>query len=236
MMKSCDGGSAGRPENRLTARSNEPHQALTGVERPRYGARNAARTSAALRRGGEVARDLRGRRRWRAPRPRRAASLQGTSCGVGSISTGPASSRDRRQHARASPRRPDGPASARSARRARRCARRPPRGVRRSSATDERAGAVGRRQRQRLPAARAQPQRRVLELGLRGRKRRSQLPEHLRVGVERVEGRMPLLVRQRRPVSHRKDEGWRSRPASCVRDLTSSLRNTLRRWYSTCSG
>ena len=47
MMKSSDGGSAGRPENRLTARSNEPHHALTGVERPRYGARNAASTSAA---------------------------------------------------------------------------------------------------------------------------------------------------------------------------------------------
>ena len=37
----------GRPENRLTARSNEPHHALTGVERPRYGARKAASTSAA---------------------------------------------------------------------------------------------------------------------------------------------------------------------------------------------
>ena len=27
--------------------------------------------------------------------------------------------------------------------------------------------------------------------------------------------------------------GYESRSASCVRDLTSSLRNTLRRWYST---
>jgi hypothetical protein len=35
MMKSWDGGSADAPENRLTARSNEPHHALTGVERPR---------------------------------------------------------------------------------------------------------------------------------------------------------------------------------------------------------
>ena len=34
-MKSSDGGSAGKPENRLTARSNEPHHAFTGVERPR---------------------------------------------------------------------------------------------------------------------------------------------------------------------------------------------------------
>jgi hypothetical protein len=35
MMKSSDGGSAGCPEKRFTARSNDPHQALTGVERPR---------------------------------------------------------------------------------------------------------------------------------------------------------------------------------------------------------
>jgi len=35
MMKSLDGGSAGSPENRLTARSNDPHHALTGVLRPR---------------------------------------------------------------------------------------------------------------------------------------------------------------------------------------------------------
>jgi len=34
-MKSSDGGFAGSPEKRLTARSNDPHQALTGVERPR---------------------------------------------------------------------------------------------------------------------------------------------------------------------------------------------------------
>jgi hypothetical protein len=47
MMKSSDGGSAGSPEKRLTARSKEPHQALTCVERPRYGARKAASTSAA---------------------------------------------------------------------------------------------------------------------------------------------------------------------------------------------
>jgi hypothetical protein len=34
-MKSSAGGSAGFPENIATARSNVPHQALTGVERPR---------------------------------------------------------------------------------------------------------------------------------------------------------------------------------------------------------
>jgi hypothetical protein len=47
MMKSVDGGSAGRPEKRLTARSKDPHQALTGVADPRYGARISASTSAA---------------------------------------------------------------------------------------------------------------------------------------------------------------------------------------------
>jgi hypothetical protein len=35
MMKSSDGGLADRPEKRFTARSKEPHQALTGVDRPR---------------------------------------------------------------------------------------------------------------------------------------------------------------------------------------------------------
>jgi hypothetical protein len=47
MMKSLDGGSARWPENRLTARSKEPHHAFTGVERPRNAARNSASTSAA---------------------------------------------------------------------------------------------------------------------------------------------------------------------------------------------
>ena len=46
-MKSFDGASTDRPEKRLTARSKVPHQALTGVERPRYGARSVARTRAA---------------------------------------------------------------------------------------------------------------------------------------------------------------------------------------------
>ena len=49
MMKSSDGGSVGLPENRWTARSNAPHQAFTGDERPRNGARNSDRTSAAAR-------------------------------------------------------------------------------------------------------------------------------------------------------------------------------------------
>jgi hypothetical protein len=47
-MKSLAGGSAGRPEKRFTARSNEPHQALTGVDRPRKGARKVLRARLAL--------------------------------------------------------------------------------------------------------------------------------------------------------------------------------------------
>ena len=66
----------------------------------------------------------------------------------------------------------------------------------------ERARPVGCGQRQRLPAADGQPQRRVLELRLRRRQHRGQLPEHLRVGVQRVAGRAPpLVVRQ----LHRRD-------------------------------
>ena len=48
VMKPSEGGvKPVGPENRLTARSNKPHHTLTGLERPRYGARRAARTRAA---------------------------------------------------------------------------------------------------------------------------------------------------------------------------------------------
>ena len=57
-MKSSEGGSEGRPENRLTARSNDPHQALTGVERPRYGARKGGEYQSRLCRYREVGTDL----------------------------------------------------------------------------------------------------------------------------------------------------------------------------------
>ena len=56
---------------------------------------------------------------------------------------------------------------------------------------DDRAGAVGRGQRKRLPAARAQPQGGVLELRLGRGKLHRELSEHLRVRVERVAGRAP---------------------------------------------
>jgi hypothetical protein len=47
MMKSSEEGSTGFPEKNAMARSNVPHHAFTGVERPRYGARNSASASAA---------------------------------------------------------------------------------------------------------------------------------------------------------------------------------------------
>src|SRR5256885_1548554 len=44
MMKSSDGGSAGRPEKKWTARPKVPPPAFTGRDRPRNGARTSART------------------------------------------------------------------------------------------------------------------------------------------------------------------------------------------------
>ncbi len=61
---------------------------------------------------------------------------------------------------------------------------------------DDRPGAVGRRQRRGLPAARGQPQRGVLQLWLLGRQRHCELAEHLRVRVQRVARRVPLLIRR----------------------------------------
>ena len=58
MMNEFAGGSAGSPEYRPTARSKVPHHALTGVERPRYGARAFAEHERGLRRGPEVGVDV----------------------------------------------------------------------------------------------------------------------------------------------------------------------------------
>ena len=82
------------------------------------------------------------------------------------------------------------------ARRGHRCARRRPR-ARAGRARHERAGAVGGGQRQRLPAARGQPQRGVLELRLGRGERDGELAENLRVGVERVAGRLTALGEHR---------------------------------------
>ena len=58
----------------------------------------------------------------------------------------------------------------------------------------DRPGPVRRRQWERLPAARGQPQRCVLELRLGRGQCHRELAEHLSVGVERVAGRRPLVV------------------------------------------
>jgi hypothetical protein len=64
---------------------------------------------------------------------------------------------------------------------------------------DECAGAVGRRQRKRLPAARAEPQGRVLELRLGWGELHRKLSERLRMRMERVAGGAPGSVAQRWP-------------------------------------
>src|SRR4029077_9518619 len=56
---------------------------------------------------------------------------------------------------------------------------------------DKRARTVGRGQRGGLPAARGQPQRGVLKLGLRRRQDHGELAEDLRVGVQGVTGGAP---------------------------------------------
>jgi hypothetical protein len=79
---------------------------------------------------------------------------------------------------------------------------------------DERPGAVGRRQRVRLPAARRQAQRGVLQLRLGRREHGGELAEDLRVRVDRVERRAPRLVGgQGGPVGH----GTQPSAASCAR-------------------
>ena len=65
---------------------------------------------------------------------------------------------------------------------------------------DQRARAVRRRQRLRLPTPGRQPQRGVLQLRLGGRQGNRELSQHLGVRVEGVARRLPPLVRQRRPV------------------------------------
>ena len=64
---------------------------------------------------------------------------------------------------------------------------------------DQRPAAIRGRQRGGLPAARGQPQRRMLKLRLGRGQLGRQLAEHLGMGVERVAGRSPVLVRAPRP-------------------------------------
>jgi hypothetical protein len=75
---------------------------------------------------------------------------------------------------------------------------------------DQRAGAVGRRQRQGLPSASAEAQSGVLELRLWRGERRCELAEDLSMRVQRVAGGAPRFVGKRRPSrghpSHASDE------------------------------
>src|SRR6185437_5434794 len=72
----------------------------------------------------------------------------------------------------------------------------------------ERAGSVRGRERRSLPAAYAQPQGGVLQLRLRRRQLRSELAEHLRVRVQRVARRRPLVVSQRGPDELHGTSAW----------------------------
>ena len=63
----------------------------------------------------------------------------------------------------------------------------------------ERARAVRRRQRKRLPASCTQPQSRMLKLRLGRSKRHRELAEHLCMRVERVTRRAPGVKGKRRP-------------------------------------
>jgi hypothetical protein len=65
---------------------------------------------------------------------------------------------------------------------------------------DERSGVIRSRERSRLPATRGEAKRRVLELGLGRRQQDGELAEDLRVGVEGVARRTPVLVANGRPV------------------------------------
>src|SRR5205807_6946399 len=64
---------------------------------------------------------------------------------------------------------------------------------------DNHPGAVRQRERERLPPACGQPQCGVLKLRLWRRQRGGQLAENLRVRMQRVAGRAPPRVLERRP-------------------------------------
>jgi two-component system response regulator MprA len=93
----------------------------------------------------------------------------------------------------------------------------------------ERARAVWRGQRKRLPAACAQTQRCVLQLGLRGRDRHRQLAQNLRVRVQRVARRAPAIVGgQRRPAA---GHGRRVAAAATGRPMRIQLSFTFARQH-----
>src|SRR5689334_22346367 len=72
---------------------------------------------------------------------------------------------------------------------------------------DQRAGAVGRRQRQGLPPASAEAQSGVLELRLWRGERHREFAEDLSVRVQRVSGGTPRFVGERRPTHGCSNDG-----------------------------
>ena len=200
-MKSFDGGSTGCPENRLTARSKLPHHAFTGEERPRYGRAQRREHQRGLRRRSEVVGHLRGVVRgvlvvlveWRRPRrllgPRidvhgACEVVHGGQQLAGHLGNGTIGRE--RDLERAPVAVLDDRIVALQIER-----------------NDERARSVGCRQREGLPSPRREPQRGVLQLWLGRSQCDRQLPEHLRVRVQRVAGGLPRLVREHDPRSRR---------------------------------
>ena len=192
MMKSFEGGAAGRPEKRLTARSNDPHHALTGVERPRYGSPELGQHQRGLRGCGQIGGDLLG-----VVVRVDIVLVEGHTPGhflwsyvdvdpVGELTDGVESLagdgahrtiRSQRDATAALGTRLDGHLV-----------------IPQIECHHEGPGAVRRRQGGRLPPSRRQAQRRVLKLRLGRRERHRQLAQELRMRVQRVAGLRPALV------------------------------------------
>ena len=199
----------GSPEKRLTARSNEPHQALTGSSG--RGTERGTRRAPAPPRSRRRSSSRPGRSRsGRARCPRRAAPSRGPPA-VRVDLAGPASS-----PAAASSSRVTSPTAAvgvsgRCAGR-RRWLRPPPGACAGRGRRPERAAAVRSRQRRRLPAARASASAPRAGAAARAGPARGELAEHLRVGVQRVAGLAPLRVGTCRPRADRPSDAGRAAP------------------------
>ncbi len=207
-MKSCEGGSAEAPEKRLTARSNEPHQALTGRAAAAVGRAEGRQHERRTSGDREVRRDLRRvvrvvllvlverhapghllRRRVDRHRPHELAQrAEQVACHRADRPVG------RERHAARTPVAVLGDRFVRM----------------QVERHDERAGAVGRRQHAGLPAPRGQPQRGVLQLRLGRRERDRELAEHLGMRVQRVARRAPVLVALVGPRC-----AWHAGPLTC---------------------
>ncbi len=192
MMKSPDGGSAGAPEKRLTARSNDPTRRSPASIAPGRGpGRPPARSRPGWPRRSSARRPRRRTASARCPRPR--ARVHETSCGVGLISTCPASSSTAPSSALVTS--PTGRSGVSGSRRV-------PRAVcsttascvRRSSAATiapvPSGAGSGEVSQPRAVSLRAV----CCELGLGGRQHDRELAQHLRVRMQGVAGLLPFPV------------------------------------------